>query len=181
LPMRAEVDWPPKKTKEWRAFQALLRAVDRDDLRSVRKMVKEGVDVDGKKAGDDFVPSNRPLMRAARKGNLQMVKLLLKAGALPDWCCCSCVTALHEAVEQGHADVVNTLLKAGADPSIPFAGEIPTLDLAKKTGNARIINLVQERLAEVKRLEPRSPDGGVEQGVGPDDRSPSAPARRSTP
>ncbi len=110
-------------------------------------MLEKGADPDGKKAGDDFVPIDRPLLRAARKGNLVLVDLLLKAGAMPDWCCCSCVTALHEAIRHRHARVVKRLLDAGSDPKIPYDGEKPTLELAKETGDSQIIALVSSRLA----------------------------------
>lgn len=143
---RGEVEWPPKHTRAWRDFQKLVRAVDQDDVNAVRAMVQHGTDVDGKKAGDDFAPLERPLLRASRKGNLTIVNILLKAGADPDWCCCSCVTALHEAIRNRHANIVRRLLAAGSDPEIPYDGEIPTIDLAKKTGDAEIIELVSKRM-----------------------------------
>jgi ankyrin repeat protein len=141
-----EVEWPPKKTPAWREFQRLIRAVDRNDIRTVRAMVMRGADIDGKHAGDDFVPAERPLLRASRNGNLVIVNLLLKAGAMPDWCCCSCVTALHEAIRHGHADIVKRLLTAGSDPKIPYDGETPTLELAKATGDPAIVALVTSSL-----------------------------------
>lgn len=141
-----EVEWPPKKTPAWREFQRLIRAVDRNDLRTVRVMVARGADVDGRHAGDDFAPAERPLLRASRNGNLGIVNLLLKAGAMPDWCCCSCVTALHEAIRHRHADVVKRLLEAGSDPKILYDGETPVLELANATGDSQIIALITKRL-----------------------------------
>jgi hypothetical protein len=164
---RAEVDWPPKRTKEWKTFQALIRAVDHGNLGAVRKMVRQGADVDGLKAGDDFVPMDRPLMRAARRGDLEMVKVLLKAGANPNWCCCSCVTALHRAIRNHHVEVVRRLLKAGADPRLLYDGGTSCLDLAKQAGDDEVVELISSWQPEKKPQVQRPADGGVQQGVEP--------------
>ena len=65
---------------------------------------------------------------------------------MPDWCCCSCVTALHEAIRNRHAKIVRHLLAAGADPKIPYDGELPTLTLAMKSGDREIIELIRQRM-----------------------------------
>jgi ankyrin repeat protein len=145
---RAEVEWPPKKTPAWRQFQKLIRAADRNDVDAVRVILQSGADPDGKNAGDDFAPAERPLLRAARNGNLVLVDMLLRAGAMPDWCCCSCVTALHQAIRHRHRRVVKRLLDAGADPKIPYDGEKPTLELARATGDPQILALVSRKLGE---------------------------------
>ncbi len=130
-------------------------------------MIRRGTDVDGKKAGDDFVPMDRPLMRAARSGNLEMVKVLLKAGADPNWCCCACVTALHEAVRNRHVEVVKQLLKAGADPRILYDGETSCLDLAKRAGDGEIVELIGNWQSEKKPEERGPANGGIQHGVVP--------------
>jgi hypothetical protein len=154
-----EVQWPPKNTKGWRDFNRLVHAVDRDDVATVRLLVQRGVSVDGKDAGDDWAPSERPLFRAARRGNLAIVELLLKAGTTPDWCCCSCVTALHEAILHRHANVVRRLLEAGSDPNIPYDGSTPTLDLAKQSRSTEILQMVEKRLADRREPDEIVPKG----------------------
>jgi Ankyrin repeats (3 copies) len=148
-----QVQWPPKDTKTWRNFNRLVRAVERDDVKTVLLLVKGGIDVDGKDTGDDLAPMERPLLRAARRGNLTMVNILLKAGASQDWCCCSCITALHEAVKHRHAKIVRRLLEAGSDPRIPYDSSISTLDLAKQAGDDEILEMIAKRFAAV--------DGGI--------------------
>ena len=146
----ASSDVPPEfaytKTDKYRRFMALIQAAKKGDVRSVRAFLRGGVDVDGRDVGDDVAPTDRPLAVAAEHGHLDVVKILLKAGASPDWCCCSCVTALHYAIRGGYPKVVARLLEAGADPGIPYDGELPTLELARRSGNPEIVRLVEERL-----------------------------------
>lgn len=143
-------DVPPEfaytKTPKYRRFMALIHAAETGDVRSVRKWLRSGVDVDGKDVGDGVAPTNRPLAVAAEHGHLEVVNVLLRAGASPDWCCCSCVTALHYAIRGHHAKIVARLLHAGADPNIPYDGELPTIELARRSGDPEIVRLVEERL-----------------------------------
>lgn len=146
----ASDDVPPEfaytKTPKYRQFLALIEASKKGNVRSVRALLRRGVDVDGRDVGDGVAPTDRPLAVAAQHGHLDVVRVLLSAGASPDWCCCSCVTALHYAIRAGYPKVVARLLEAGADPGIPYDGELPTLELARRSGNPEIVRLVEERL-----------------------------------
>lgn len=62
-----------------------------------------------------------PLHRAAWRGHVGVVSLLLQAGALVD-ARRSGSTALQEAAYRGHADVVRLLLEAGADVNADAGG-----------------------------------------------------------
>src|SRR5262245_28160143 len=64
-PIVESADFPPKNTKPFREFSRLLKAVDRQDLKEVRAIIKHGVSVNGRDAGDGFAPDKRPLARAA--------------------------------------------------------------------------------------------------------------------
>lgn len=141
-----EATWSLKDTKRWRQFLKLLNAVERGDLRAVKFFIAKGVDVDGRNVGDDMAPTDRPLARAAGHGYTQIVDVLLKAGASPDWCCCSCVTALHQAIKGKHVEVVRRLLEAGASPTLLYDGEITPLQLAERAGDQQIVELVRRRL-----------------------------------
>jgi len=135
------------KTEKYRRFVALVHAAARGDVRTVQTLVRRGVDVNGRDAGDGFAPINRPIVWASAKGHLSVVNVLLDAGADPNWCSGSCVTALHEAIRGRHAAVVARLLKAGARPDIDYDGQQTTLQLATQTGDKRIIRLVEQRLS----------------------------------
>ena len=55
------------------------------------------------------------LMRASNKGHVQIVLLLLAAGANLDMVCHAGFTALMRACGAGHLQVVRVLLEAGAN------------------------------------------------------------------
>ena len=69
---------------------------------------------------------------------------LLNTGQTPNWCCCSCVTALHTAIIKEHVDVVRLLLANGADTDIDYDGKISTLQLARRVGNKAIVETIEQ-------------------------------------
>jgi hypothetical protein len=139
------------------AFQALVAAVERDDIAAVRTLISHGVDVDGKRISNSA--TDRPLLRAARRGNLEMVETLLSAGANPDWCCCSCVTALHEAIRRQYVEMVRRLIDAGASVRLLCDGKTAPITLAQRTGNEELVRLLSDRLAVVETQQRRQPEG----------------------
>ena len=125
-----------------RKFIALSKAAEKGDIVRVRALIKQGIDVDGKDQNDGFLPHDRPLALAAAGGHLAVVEALLEAGAKPDRCCCSCVTALHRAITGKHRAVVRRLLEAGASVVV---GETSALVRARKSGDAEILAMVEAR------------------------------------
>ena len=129
-------------------FLSLSRAARDGDLISVKVLIKRGVDPNGV----EFVGNNaasylahnyeRPVQAAAEHGHPEVVAFLLERGANPDWCCCSCVTALHLAILAGHEEVVATLLKGGADSNRPFEDGRSCVKLAEDLGQNTIAKLL---------------------------------------
>ena len=112
--------------------KALLDATKRGDVAAVRTLLEEGADPNVAQ-GDGL----SALHLAAQKGNLEVVELLLGAGAkveaktqIGEY------RPLHLASEGAHAAVVRALLEAGADPGAvtTTTGATP-LHLAAKTVN----------------------------------------------
>ncbi len=132
-------------------YMALIHACEDDDLPKAHRLLQEGVEPNGKDFIHEIPKSNveyfaplrdAPIVCAAENGNFELVRLLLEYGADPDWCCCSCVTALHVAILNEHTYVVALLLAHGADATIPYDGQISTLDLAEQVGNESIIQMI---------------------------------------
>lgn len=148
---RSAEEMPPEfaytKTPKYRRFMALFAAARSGNVKSVRAWIRRGVDVNGRDIDDGVAPVNRPLAVAAEHGHLEVVEVLLAAGARPDACCCSCVTALHYAIRGEHAKIVARLLEAGASPTVQYDMTLSPLELARQSGNPEIVHLLEERLA----------------------------------
>ncbi|MCP4262957.1 MAG: ankyrin repeat domain-containing protein [Planctomycetes bacterium] len=134
-------------------YMALIDACEEDNLPKAVRLLQEGVEPNGKDVLDEtpksdaeyFAPlRNAPIVHAAMNGNIELVRILLEYGADPNWCCCSCVTALHEAILNEHADIVCLLLANAADVKINFDGRMSTLELAKQVGNEIVIQMIKE-------------------------------------
>jgi ankyrin repeat protein len=134
------------KTAKYRRFVALVRASEKGDIEAVRMLIERGVDVNGRDAGDGLAPIDRPIVRASAKGHLEIVDFLLASGANPNWCCCSCVAPLHEAIRGRHTRVVARLLEAGANPQLLYDASKSPLELARESGDPEIVALVERRL-----------------------------------
>ena len=112
-----EVILPPDQN-----YTKLHRAAEHGDIEKAREALKD-LSGSSKSRGEQLNLLDRegytPLGYAARTGDLEIVKLLVKTGASVDvaenpggW------TPLLQATDQHHADVVRFLLEHGANPNI---------------------------------------------------------------
>lgn len=84
-----------------------------------------------------------PLMEAARDGQVEIGRRLLRAGARIDHPDIDGGTALHWAVRAGETDFARMLLDAGADPTIRDRAGMTALDLARSINHADLIALLE--------------------------------------
>lgn len=91
---------------------ALLNAIMVAQYGSAMRLIKRGASVNVKG------PKWAPLHAAADRGQLDLCKALIEAGASLDQLAASKRTALMQASERKHAGVVELLLKHGADPNL---------------------------------------------------------------
>ncbi|KAF7194593.1 hypothetical protein HII31_04099 [Pseudocercospora fuligena] len=111
--------------------------------------------------GVNLLKGTRLLQSAAKRGRLDMTKLLLNAGLDVDELVPrsshdegeSELTALYEAVYKQHEDVIQVLLDYGADPYLEVCnGELNTpLGLAEGHGYARMTEMLQRHIERNKR------------------------------
>lgn len=99
------------------------------------------------------------LHRAAADGDLDLISLLLKAGADVQATSNYGLTPLHNAVAANHPDAVETLLQHGASPHVGLKNGLTPLHWAAMRGYQRIISLLVQHGAspDIADLHGRSP------------------------
>jgi len=98
----------------------------------------------------------RSLIEAAGKGNLQMLRFLLKKSVPVDVSDQDRSTPLMAAASAGHLEVVQFLLEQGADPLLRDLDVLSALDHAERAGHIPTVNLLARAVA---RASPA--DGGI--------------------
>lgn len=94
-----------------------------------------------------------PLVRASRGGHLEIVRLLLQAGADPNRISTyGNASALTDAIEKNHIEVVHVLVEAGADVNTPVEDACNAIQCAIPTGNLDLIRFLLEAGADVNAL-----------------------------
>jgi ankyrin repeat protein len=126
------------------ADNALLTAVKKDDLESVRRLIKQGSSADVSAAD-----GSTALHWAVEADDLEMIRLLLHAGADAKRGNRYGMTPLHLAAVNGNAAAMRDLLDAGADPNSVLPEGETVLMTAARTGSASTLALLLDRGANV--------------------------------
>ncbi|KAH8162560.1 hypothetical protein CIB48_g5668 [Xylaria polymorpha] len=92
-----------------------------------------------------------PLALAAKQGNIELVRVLLHAGANVNYSPDGGYTALQVAASEGHFDVVKFLINKGAvlNPPTPLETGATVLELAAGNGYLSIVRLLIEAGADI--------------------------------
>lgn len=115
----------------------LVKAVASNNIKSVKTHLQKGVELNP-------IYDITPLAQASRMGNLEMMKLLIEAGAdvnhqMDD----DRETALMEAVAAGHLDAVKMLIEAGADVNLKDIYQSKAISIAAYNADEEIFNYLE--------------------------------------
>jgi ankyrin repeat protein len=99
----------------------------------VQKLIASGTDVNAEASG------GTALARAARRGFVEIVKALVKAGANPSWGGERGRTPLKCAIEEGQVKAACVLIEAGAEITRGKIQREPMLHLAARLGHPQIV------------------------------------------
>ena len=120
----------------WRRYYLLSAAIDSGNLEMAGVLLELGANPNTR---EDL---GYPIIeRAAREGKIEVVRLLVDAGADVDGS-----AALWTAIDHGHTEVVRLLVEAGADvnPKDPWNQGSSFLTLAKLSGNPEIVQILAD-------------------------------------
>lgn len=161
---------------------ALMKAVKNNDIALVRKLIKEGNNVNELDANQDA-----PLIIAAYKGYTEVVKMLLEAGAdvsvvdpgmkatalhaaayagnaeaakllieykidIDKQGPYNGYTALHDAVWQNNVETAKILIEAGANLKIKSNTGQTPLEFARSGNHKEIIALIERKIGGEKEM-----------------------------
>lgn len=85
------------------------------------------------------------LHRAVRSGNLEVVRLLVAAGASINEQADFAEAPVHIAAEEGYSEILGLLLSKGADPLLQSTYGGTALDMAKAAGREACVALLEPR------------------------------------
>ena len=97
---------------------------------------------------------NRRFLDAAQKGNAEVVKTLIKAGANVDWTNSNGESALHYAAHNGHDKVVDSLIKAKADVNLIDKNRKSALMIATENGHDKVVDSLLNAVVDVNYTNP---------------------------
>jgi len=124
--------------------QPLTAAVKNLDLDTVRRLVKQGVNVNAPE-GDGATA----LHWASYRDSIELVDVLVGAGAKVNAANDLGATPLWIAAVNGSAPMVRRLLQAGADPNLALTAGETALMAASRSGNAEAVELLAAKGARV--------------------------------
>ena len=121
-----------------------LRLACNDRLDEAQRLIEEGVDVDSR---SEF--GLTPLMIAADKGRVDIIRLLLDNGANIQsqsigW------TALNRAAYNGHDEAVRLLIKRGANLHVRGYHSKTPLDKAKQNNHSSTAAIIKTAIKSTK-------------------------------
>jgi uncharacterized protein len=125
------------------AYCDIWTAAHLGDLARVRALLDQDPSLVNRVA--DYVGTGAPLVKAAAKGHIEIVRLLLERGAdpnLPEEGMAPHGRALYSAVYNGHVEIARLLLEHGASPNPEVESSADALSIAIMNSDTRMIDLL---------------------------------------
>lgn len=114
----------------------LTKAIESNDVETVINLLRQGVELNP-------LYDLSPLAEATRRGNLDLMKLLIKAGADVNFQMEEGYTALMDAALAGNLDAVKILVEAGADVNIKDIYQEHALSIAAHNAHEEVFNYLE--------------------------------------
>ncbi|MCH8208543.1 MAG: ankyrin repeat domain-containing protein [Nitrospinae bacterium] len=121
----------------------LLRAIESGNQFRVERIIQKGANVEGEPG------QVTPLILAAELGRLEIINILLRAGAKPNTRGLGDINALVKAAENNHPLIVKKLINAGSETHVRDDRGATALAAAIKNGNANMLKDLLEAGADV--------------------------------
>ena len=116
----------------------LMHATENNDTSEVFSFLMKGVDPDTTRDQNGWTA----LHEAAGLNHVSVAKLLIAAGANPNFATLGDRTPLHDASKCGHEEMVTVLLTAGANPNFVTSGGWTPLHFAVRYGKVNIVQIL---------------------------------------
>ena len=125
----------------------LISAVKGRDLPTVESLIASGADVNAR--GSSFDWGKTAIIEAAIRGDDEISKRLLRAGANVNGVDNYGDTALMAAAEFGHADLAQLLIEYGADVNATKSNLTTALMIASRKGELEVVKVLLDADADV--------------------------------
>ncbi len=142
-----------KEEKEARLQKKLMEAVFNEDLKAVKRLIKQGAPVN---AQDEA--GWTALHMASYEGFLEIAHLLIDVGAQLDLKNKFETTPLHMAASERNLEVVEALIEAGADVTLETKEGSTALHMAASCGELHIVKSLVEAGADLLKKNKRGED-----------------------
>lgn len=147
-------DQPPTQLLSGNSCRDLLQAIRKNDIETVRQLLKTTDPNCTYYADRDTAPRDEweprsPLVLAARRGYLEIGKLLLEANADVNFHGNGDETPLMAAAQYGHLDFVKFLINNNAPVNTKVSGDGTALLVASREGHEDVVRYLLEQKAEV--------------------------------
>jgi ankyrin repeat protein len=110
-------------------------------MRMVNALIDRGADINAPSAKPEFTKTT-PLMVASGNGSVEVMRVLLAAGAKVNQTCTDGTTALMLASQNGHVEAIRVLLAAGAQVNQIDAKGVAALMVASQNGHVLAVKVL---------------------------------------